>query len=606
MKNYLLVLAVLILLLSTNAYSGGSTLYAVSPYSGDSTNDGGLMIIDPATGLVLSAIDITYNGIIIDGSNGLAIDPLTQIAYTIIKTTNRSPSMTRTHKRGQNRGGGTPTRGLATIDLATGVTTLIADLGDNFAGITFDCSGQLYGVTGDGATVSETAYRINKATAATTLLATLGDGSDGETIGYNTNDGLLYTRSGRDTDSAFTSIDPSNGTVVAIGGTTLDEAFSMLWDSDTTQFIEANLDNELVSLQTDGTHAIIATGFVPYYKGLAWVPTKGCGAPDVSATKIVVLQNDADASGTVTEGDTLRYTITTTNVGTSSTVNALINDTPDGNTTLVVGSVTSTQGSITTGNTGGDTTVTVDVGSIVSPAGAVTVTFDVIVNALIPGVNTTISNQGTISGDNFANVLTDDPSVAGASDSTDIVAIGANLTLDATMIVALTNDADGTSSATSGDTLSYTIVVTNNEVTDALNVMIANTPDSKTTLETGTVVSSMGSVTTGNTVGDTDVLVSVPTLSNGGGTVSITFDVVVNELPFGSSFDISSQASITGSNVDTVLTDDPTESGVSDPTVISGHFIAYVPLFNKYSLVLLTALILIIGFFGYRRKSKSV
>ncbi|HJR78720.1 MAG TPA: Ig-like domain-containing protein [Anaerolineales bacterium] len=63
---------------------------------------------------------------------------------------------------------------------------------------------------------------------------------------------------------------------------------------------------------------------------------------------------------------------------------------------------------------------TVSVPAFTLPAGkSVTIKFRVIVDPLDPGeLRTQISNQGTVSGGNFANVLTDDPSVGGGSDPT--------------------------------------------------------------------------------------------------------------------------------------------------------------------------------------------
>ncbi|MGV6852906.1 MAG: hypothetical protein ACWA5R_12115 [bacterium] len=76
----------------------GSALYAVSPYSGNSSVSGGLMDIDPATGIVNSAIDITFNGSLIDGANGLAIDPTTGVAFIVIKSS-AGPQAQRGNKR---------------------------------------------------------------------------------------------------------------------------------------------------------------------------------------------------------------------------------------------------------------------------------------------------------------------------------------------------------------------------------------------------------------------------------------------------------------------------------------------------------------------------
>lgn len=61
-------------------------------------------------------------------------------------------------------------------------------------------------------------------------------------------------------------------------------------------------------------------------------------------------------------------------------------------------------------------TVSVNIGTLV-PNDSVTITFQVVVdNPYSGGPN--ISNQGTVSGSNFSNVLTDDPAVAGANNPT--------------------------------------------------------------------------------------------------------------------------------------------------------------------------------------------
>src|SRR5262249_18006446 len=53
------------------------------------------------------------------------------------------------------------------------------------------------------------------------------------------------------------------------------------------------------------------------------------------------------------------------------------------------------------------------------PAGnSVTITFDVTINSPLPFGVTQVVNQGSISGSNFANVLTDDPGTAAPADAT--------------------------------------------------------------------------------------------------------------------------------------------------------------------------------------------
>ncbi len=62
-------------------------------------------------------------------------------------------------------------------------------------------------------------------------------------------------------------------------------------------------------------------------------------------------------------------------------------------------------------------TVNVNVGTL--PAGkSITIIYDVMVNDPLPPATTQVSQQGTVSGSNFSNVLTDDPKVGGAADPT--------------------------------------------------------------------------------------------------------------------------------------------------------------------------------------------
>ncbi|MEO8378379.1 MAG: GEVED domain-containing protein [Acidobacteriota bacterium] len=139
--------------------------------------------------------------------------------------------------------------------------------------------------------------------------------------------------------------------------------------------------------------------------------------PDVAATKTVVLLTDVDHDGQADPGDTLRYTITITNDGLGDATGVLFNDTPDANTNLVVGSVTTTTGTVTSGNTAGNTTVAVTVGTLAAN-GTATIAFNVTIdNPLAPGV-TEVVNSGTVSGSNFPTEVTDDPSVTGSSNPT--------------------------------------------------------------------------------------------------------------------------------------------------------------------------------------------
>jgi len=130
----------------------------------------------------------------------------------------------------------------------------------------------LYGVTGDGASIGESLFTIDTGDATSSFLYSLGNGSDGETIAYNPNDNLIYHFSGRDTNSAFETVDPLTGTVVPIGysGFTPDEPYAVAFDSATGGFLMVNLDQEFIGLTTAGAATVINPSTPYYAKGLVF------------------------------------------------------------------------------------------------------------------------------------------------------------------------------------------------------------------------------------------------------------------------------------------------------------------------------------------------
>lgn len=151
-------------------------------YSGASF-DATLHTVDPATGGDDASIGITAAGYTFTQVKGLAAEPTTGELYAVL--------------RGFEDLEGVEVFYLATVRPDTGVATVIGQLPDRFAGLAFASDGTLYGVTGDGGTVPETLYTIDPANAAATFFMTLGNGTAGETIAYNSNDGMLYHLSGQ-------------------------------------------------------------------------------------------------------------------------------------------------------------------------------------------------------------------------------------------------------------------------------------------------------------------------------------------------------------------------------------------------------------------------
>ncbi|MCC7334833.1 MAG: DUF11 domain-containing protein [Pirellulaceae bacterium] len=136
----------------------------------------------------------------------------------------------------------------------------------------------------------------------------------------------------------------------------------------------------------------------------------------VTASMTDTLSIDVNNDGKANPGDTLKYT-TTLSVGSEADADGVLyTQTIDANTTIVPGSVSTSQGTVFTGSNGGNS-LNIGLGTI--PAGSVvSIAYSVRVRDPLSANVTQISNQGTFSGDNFSNLLTDDPSQAGASDPT--------------------------------------------------------------------------------------------------------------------------------------------------------------------------------------------
>lgn len=121
----------------------------------------------------------------------------------------------------------------------------------------------LVGVTGDqndGAPPSinpEALFFISQADASATFIMNLGNVDDGETIGYNQNDGLLYHAPGiSDGDRYWERINVNTQTIVTSGqfkGANVDEeTLAMTYNPSTSQFLVTNLDDEFFDTALGG------------------------------------------------------------------------------------------------------------------------------------------------------------------------------------------------------------------------------------------------------------------------------------------------------------------------------------------------------------------
>jgi uncharacterized repeat protein (TIGR01451 family) len=139
--------------------------------------------------------------------------------------------------------------------------------------------------------------------------------------------------------------------------------------------------------------------------------------PTITALKTTSLFTDLNGDGQIDPGDTLAYTVVLANSGAVAATAVTFTDTPDPTTILVNGSVSTSLGSITSGNVAGESSVGVSIPTLASGASA-TIGFRVTVNSPLPATVTQIANQGQVAGGNFATLLTDDPAPPGVADPT--------------------------------------------------------------------------------------------------------------------------------------------------------------------------------------------
>ncbi len=201
MKNLLLfsLTAMLFVSAKTTAQTS-SPLYGASPFA-DS-----LWTIDTTTftssASVLLVDTLTGTGSV-TGVNGLAVHPCTGEYYLSYKVSGASGRL------------------LGTVNTSNGIITQIGNTGDKIAGISFLDDTTLYAQTGDGASTAEELYTVDLTTAALTSVANSGNGNDGETICYNTDDGLFYHWSGLGTQNTFEILESFNPTTLVYTPITL-------------------------------------------------------------------------------------------------------------------------------------------------------------------------------------------------------------------------------------------------------------------------------------------------------------------------------------------------------------------------------------------------
>jgi len=286
-------------------------------------------------------------------------------------------------------------------------------------------------------------------------------------------------------------------------------------------------------------------------------------------------------------GDTLRYTITVKNTGNEDTNNVSLRDQIPANTTYVANSTKLNGATVADPSAGvsplqsgmlinapeNTTTGYLRADASSTTSNVATITFDVVVNASVIN-GTVISNQGFVNGNgigsgSFTEVPSDDPGTTVANDPT-INVVGSLPLLDAQKTVAWTNDADGNSQVSGGDTLTYTIAITNSGAVDASGVTFTDTMPTNVTYVPGS--GRLNGATTGISFAGTTLTADYAGAIGNfpkGSSATVTFDVIVNASV--SNGDIISNQGVVHSNEQV---DEPTDADGNDangdqPTLIA-------------------------------------
>ncbi|MFC4701140.1 tandem-95 repeat protein [Glaciecola siphonariae] len=173
---------------------------------------------------------------------------------------------------------------------------------------------------------------------------------------------------------------------------------------------DANPNSELfsvqASLESDQTERILSDSNGNAADGaqattITAVAANVTPTPQIVVSQTYVLTNDIDGDGLVDPGDTVRLLTSVTNTGATAANDVISGQTVPADTSLVAGSEQTSRGVI---SSAGPNSFEANVGSI-QPGETVNTSFDVVIDAL--SVNTVISSQQNVSGNNFTSVDSD-------------------------------------------------------------------------------------------------------------------------------------------------------------------------------------------------------
>ena len=264
-------------------------------------------------------------------------------------------------------------------------------------------------------------------------------------------------------------------------------------------------------------------------------------APVLRASKTAVDDNGAP----LFENETVTYAVTVTNSGNDDATGVVLTDAIPANTTLVPGSLSSDDPADVTveGNP-----LSVTIGTLSGAGGAdsdVVVTFRVLLNTPLAG-GAVIGNQAQVTANGGISLVSDDPGTAAPNDATNMVVASSGPVIAFHETVA---DLSG-GSLNPGDTLVYTMTITNSGFGAASGVVVSDPVPAGTTYVAASIAGP-GADDSGapNLVWNVG---NIPSMT----TVTLIYHVSVDGTTPGGTV-ISNQGSLTAAGPLSAISDDP-------------------------------------------------
>ena len=276
---------------------------------------------------------------------------------------------------------------------------------------------------------------------------------------------------------------------------------------------------------------------------------------------------DNDGNGFASPGDLVRYSTTLTNSGGRDGVSSVFTSAVFDGASLVVGSVVTTFGTITSGNGGGDTEVEIEMGGTIDGlgSGTVVVSFDVLIDDPIPGGADSISRNARMRSIGSFSNLSDDPDTPEVRDAT-VTPIAIDPAATASLTDALLVDTSGDGLVQTGDQVGYTLEITNTGTGTVHGTIASTTTDPALRPLCGTIVVPAGvEVSCDGSVGG-EITFDIGKLSEG---AMLTATWTAEAIDPGLLSQICGQVQVVGLGVD-VLSDDPNLGGAADATCRAG------------------------------------